>query len=208
MMDQHACAGAVADPAEPDNMPTFDRIHAEFRPRIQRFLSRLVGAQDAEDLTQLVFVRVSQGLSGFRGDASLTTWIYRIARNAAADWRRTASRTAAAHQEIVVEVATATGLKMVIGSAAPEDALMRRDTQECLGRVVQELPEAYREVLTLRALDGLPNAAIANVLGLSLATVKVRLHRARGQLREIMATRCVVSRDSRSGLTCERKRKP
>jgi RNA polymerase sigma-70 factor, ECF subfamily len=206
MMELHASA-VVADPAEPDAALTFDRIHAEYRPRIQRYLTRLVGPQDAEDLTQLVFVKLNAALAEFRGDASLATWIYRIARNAAADWRRTAFRTAAAHMKLVADVATATGVKADIGSAAPDDVLMRRDTQECLGRVVEELPEAYREVLTLRALDGLPNAAIADVLGLSLATVKVRLHRARGQLRETMAARCVVSRDGRSGLTCERKGK-
>jgi RNA polymerase sigma-70 factor (ECF subfamily) len=206
MMALHASA-VMADPAEPDAALTFDRIHEAYRPRIQRYLTRLVGPQEAEDLTQLVFVKINAAVAEFRGDASLTTWVYRIARNAAADWRRTAARTQAIHQEFSAAAATASGVKVDIGSAAPDDALIRRDTQECLGRVVHELPEAYRDVLTLRALDGLSNAAIADVLGLSLATVKVRLHRARGQLRATMAARCEVSR-GRSGLTCERKRTP
>jgi RNA polymerase sigma factor (sigma-70 family) len=63
----------------------FQTIHAEFRPRIQRYLARLVGESEAEDLTQEVFVKVHRALPSFRGEAQLSTWIYRIATNAALD---------------------------------------------------------------------------------------------------------------------------
>ena len=198
-------ATEVMDGTAPYHELTFDRIYQEYRPRIQRYLTRLVGPDDAEDVTQLVFARVSAALSEFRGAASLGTWIFRIARNAAADWRRTASRTAALHEALAVDMANAANAEVHAASPAPDDALIRRDMQRCLGRVVQELPDPHRDVLPLRALDGLSNAAIADTLGLSLATVKVRLHRARGQLRDTMAARCVVSRDRHGDLTCERK---
>jgi len=69
----------------------FNAIHASYLPRISRYLARLVGQSEAEDLTQEVFVRVSRGLPDFRGDAKLSTWIYRIATNVATDHLRSRS---------------------------------------------------------------------------------------------------------------------
>ncbi len=66
----------------------FQKIHADFRQKITLYLARLVGEFEAEDLTQEVFVRVNQNLPGFRGESRLSTWIYRIATNAAIDRRR------------------------------------------------------------------------------------------------------------------------
>ncbi len=200
-------AAAVADLVQPDAVRTFDRIHEDYRPRILRYLTGLVGSADAEDLTQLVFLKVSAALSDFRGDASLATWMYRIARNVALDWRRSASRAAEVQGQLANSEQTETEIladddSTVLG---PDEALMQRDMQHCLGRVMQELPDPYREVVTLRDVDGLSNADVAGTLGLSLATVKVRLHRARGRLRRTIADRCQVSRDGRRGLTCERK---
>src|SRR5512134_3351021 len=70
---------------------SFEAIHSSYRPRIVRYLTRLVGPDAAEDLAQEVFVRVSRGLSDFRGDAKLSTWIYRIATNVATDRLRSRS---------------------------------------------------------------------------------------------------------------------
>ncbi len=67
----------------------FGRIYTEYQPRIRRYLARIVGEHDAEDLTQSVFLKLSQALQKFRGESSLSTWIYRIATNTAADWVRT-----------------------------------------------------------------------------------------------------------------------
>ena len=61
----------------------FQSVHNRFRPRVLRYLKRLVGEGEAEDLTQSVMLKISEGLSGFRGDSRLSTWIYRVATNAA-----------------------------------------------------------------------------------------------------------------------------
>ena len=63
----------------------FPTLYTEFHPNIQRYLTRLVGDYEAEDLTQDVFIRISQALPNFRGESKLATWIYRIATNAALD---------------------------------------------------------------------------------------------------------------------------
>src|SRR5512137_1836096 len=69
----------------------FQKIHNEFRPRIFHYLSGMAGEDNAEDLTQVVFEKVSRGISNFRGESSLATWIYRIATNVALDHNRSAS---------------------------------------------------------------------------------------------------------------------
>jgi len=63
----------------------FQDVHDRFRPRVLRYLTRLVGEGEAEDLTQAVMLKVSEGLPHFRGQSSISTWIYRIATNAALD---------------------------------------------------------------------------------------------------------------------------
>ena len=66
----------------------FQQVYETYQARILRYLIRLVGAEEAEDLTQEVFVKVHQRLKTFRGDAQLSTWLYRIATNAAIDKTR------------------------------------------------------------------------------------------------------------------------
>jgi RNA polymerase sigma-70 factor (ECF subfamily) len=69
----------------------FQNVYVEFHPRIQRYLNRLLGPNEAEDVSQEVFAKVSQALPQFRGDSSISTWIYRIATNAAYDRLRSPS---------------------------------------------------------------------------------------------------------------------
>jgi RNA polymerase sigma-70 factor (ECF subfamily) len=75
----------------PDSEIEFQKIHSAFQPKIFRYLTRLVGKNDAEDLTQEVFTKINQGLNAFRGDSKLSTWIYKIATNTALDRLRSPS---------------------------------------------------------------------------------------------------------------------
>lgn len=69
----------------------FQRVYETFQPKIYRYLTSLVGEEEAEDLTQEVFAKVSQSLADFRGESQLSTWLYRIATNAGIDRMRTRS---------------------------------------------------------------------------------------------------------------------
>ena len=76
---------------------------------------------------------------------------------------------------------------------------------ECIRGLVDELPENYRAVLVLSDLEGFTNAEISEVLGISLETVKIRLHRARLALKKSMDRVCDLYRDERNELSCDRK---
>jgi RNA polymerase sigma-70 factor (ECF subfamily) len=192
-----------------DTERDFGELYAEYQPRIRRCLAHLVGESDAEDLTQVVFVKVSQALKDFRGDSGLSTWIYRIAWNVATDWRRSTSGRHGIRQ-VLVEApsnedweAQAQGKHVDLPVA--DQVLIRREMNQCIRQVIDGLPTDYRHVITLSDIDGLKDAEIAGRLGVSLAAVKMRLHRARGLLRKAMEARCDLYRDARLGLACDAK---
>ncbi len=191
-----------------DDQKGFSAIYAEYRPKIVGYLRRLVGDADAEDVAQEVFVKVDKALEDFRGDSSLSTWIYRIATNAAMDHlRKPGSRNAA-----VVPGRVPDDDSPGIEETIPDDErpvldtlLIRKDMNECIRGVVDGLPENYRSVLVLSELEGMTNAEIVEVLSISLDTVKIRLHRARTRLRKELEAKCNFYHDDRNELACDRK---
>jgi RNA polymerase sigma-70 factor (ECF subfamily) len=180
----------------------FKSLHDEFRPRVLRYATRLVGEADAEDVTQAVMLKVSQSLAGFRGDAQLSTWIYRIATNAAKDKLRGKP----------IATVSETELESVDGDVPPaaqtasvEAAAIREEMSACIAEYVTRLPENYRAAMILSELEGFSNGEIGEILGLSLETVKIRLHRAREKLRKELQVGCNFYRDECDELACDRK---
>ena len=176
--------------------PDFDAIHAELRPRIARYLRGLLGASDAEDATQEVFVRVSRALGNFRGDSSAATWVYRIATHLAFD----RLRRVAAHRtgEALLRIAPPPPAR----AADAEEALVRGEMNDCIRGHIAALPPAYRSALLLSE-EGLDSEEIARALGVSVATAKIRLHRARARLKKTLGTACRLYRDRDNDLACE-----
>ncbi len=182
-------------------MNDFSTIYSEYYPKIVRYLKRLVGELEAEDTAQEVFVKINRSLESFRGESSLSTWIYRIATNMAMDHlRKPSSRILQPVEECDEEDAGP------VDTAPQHDTLLvRKDMNACIRGIVDSLPEDYRTVLVLSEFEGLPNAEIAEVLGISLDTTKIRLHRARTKLRKALETHCNFYRDERNELSCDPK---
>ena len=180
----------------------FNTLHDQFRPRVLRYVTRLVGEAEAEDVTQSVMLKVNEGLSGFRGDSSVSTWIYRIATNVAVDRLRqkaTQQLTDAEHEFDEDDLPPA------VQSPSAETTAIREEMSACIGEFVARLPENYKTVMILSELEGLTNGEIAAVLGLTLDTVKIRLHRAREKLRKDLEAGCNLYRDERAEFACDRK---
>lgn len=175
----------------------FQGVYDEFRPRIRRYLVRLAGVLEAEDLTQETFLRVNQALASFRGDAALATWIYRIATNVATDRLRAPCSRLGARSARPAILAGLGTLPLV------EQDIARREMSECVRDYVALLSANLRVVVVLSEFEELPDRQIAEVLGISLGAAKIRLHRARARLREMLERGCDLSRDERNELTCE-----
>ena len=177
----------------------FDQIYVAFEPRIRRYLTRLVRENEAQDLTQEVFFKVSQGLSGFRGESKLATWIYRIARNTALDRVKSPAFQDSGRQTLSNDVA------MEEAEPPVEQQLIRREMNECIRALIEELPANYRSALVLGELIELTDRQMAERLGISLPAVKVRLHRGRKRIRAELEERCNFSRSPQNALACKPK---
>lgn len=185
-------------------MRDFDSIYKEFRPRIHRYLSNLTCEEDALDLTQAVFLKVSRSLESFREESSLSTWIYRIATNTAHDHAASSLVKQKGSEQLFDDEGTIDDLPDT-GSPGTDREYIRREMNACIRAVVDQLPENYRTVLLLSEFEELTNPEIAAVLNVSIGSVKIRLHRARTGLRKAMECQCSLYHDERNELMCDRK---
>lgn len=152
---------------------TYHRVHA--------LAYRLTGnEQDADDVVQDTYVRAFRGLRRFRGDARFTTWLHRITTNTASTFRDRRSRHS--HRDIaeVIDLA-AQGVDHDPEAAAEQGAIGAR-----LVSALNGLPARLRSVVVLRDLHGMSHREIADELDITEAAAKVRLHRARHRLRDVL----------------------
>jgi len=190
-----------------DGHTDFQKIHDDYRAKVFRYLSSLLGDYEAEDSTQEVFARVSRNLGSFRGESRISTWIYRIATNLAIDRMRYCTlpdadlhaRESLDADEEIEDRNAWTGEKPF----SAEQRIIRGEMTECIRSCMENLSEDYRAVLVLSELEGFKNGEIAEIMGVTLETVKIRLHRARAQLRKEIERHCRVYRDERNELACE-----
>ncbi len=170
----------------------FPKIYEAFQPKILRYLTRLVGEAEAEDLTQEVLIKVSDALPDFRGESQLSTWVYRIATNTALDRLRSPSYKRLIQNCSANETAEVEDQNVLTGEKTPlvEPQIFRREMNECIQGFIQKLPENYRVVLVLSEFEGLKDSEIAETLGISSGAVKIRLHRAKERLKEELSTKC------------------
>jgi len=172
----------------------FRTLYDANHDRVHRLLGRIAGPHDAEDLTQIVFAKAATALPRFRGDALASTWLYRIAANVASDWLR---GRAAREAKLTVQLPEGgetgqAGATIAVPDpqSSPEQRLVRKEMHDHIRREIGQLPEGSREVLILGQLGGLTDNEVAQALGISLANVKVRLHRARAQLKQAIGAHC------------------
>jgi len=147
---------------------------------------------DAADVTQEVFVKVFRKISSFHGEASLRTWIYRIALHEASNQRRWWSRHKRQELTIDAQVENDDGEcfcmadALAAKDASPYDYAEHAQLGERVLAALRTLPEAFREVVVLREVEGFGYEEIAEMLDVNLGTVKSRLMRGRAALREAL----------------------
>ena len=146
----------------------------------------------AADVTQDVFVKVFRSISGFDGRSSLRTWIYQIALREASNQRRWWSRHKQQETAIDAVIENAQGETFCLAEAlaghdaSPYDCAAQSEMKQRIEAALLQLPEAFREVVVLREIEGFGYEEIAEILDVNLGTVKSRLTRGRHALREIL----------------------
>jgi len=182
----------------------FGTVYEAHYSGVHRFVFHLVqDASLADELTQDAFLKAFEARDSFRGEAPERLWLLRVARNVALDYLRSPrsrGRTVASLDEdtMVVVARTVAGAE----PCSAEEATRQTEMSGCVQQFVLSLPETLRTPLILHDVEGLTNVQIAEVLGCSLSAAKMRLHRARAELREMMEQRCDLFRDERNVLSC------
>jgi RNA polymerase sigma-70 factor (ECF subfamily) len=194
----------------------FERLVRAHVGRLHAVALRLVqNPADADEVVQEAFLSAYRNLANFRGDARLETWLHRIVVNAALQrLRRRKRQVGAAGQMVAPAIGDDDGgadvdelLPRFHENGYPEhfhrpwvqtteELATRAETREQVRRMIDKLPDNYRTVLILRDIEELDTSAVAELLELAPGTVKVRLHRARQALRNLLEHEFELTREA------------
>jgi RNA polymerase sigma-70 factor, ECF subfamily len=172
---------ASGDAGLTSDLLALEELYRRYRRPVQQYLYQLCSSADqAEDLAQETFIKAATGLLTFRGECSVATWLFRIARNAYLDSLRRPSPARIDTDELLAIPDTAS-----YGDPARQYAASEQ--RDLIGLALAQLPEKYRSILLLRDAEDLSYVEIGDVMGLSMAAVKVNLFRARRAFRAAYA---------------------
>jgi RNA polymerase sigma-70 factor (ECF subfamily) len=160
-----------------------EALYHRYKRRVYALAVRIVGAMDAEEVAQEAFIRIFRGLPKFRGDAALSTWIYRLAVNAALSHR--ARRPPVPNDGAAEDVDGVPADASMEGRMEPptSDSALRTRLEQALAL----LPAGYRTVVVLHDIEGLEHEEVAQILGCHVGISKSQLHKVRVRLRELLA---------------------
>jgi RNA polymerase sigma-70 factor (ECF subfamily) len=159
------------------DVDAFEMLYRQHAPRIYSLACRMAGSpQEGEDLLQEIFLQVHRKLGSFRGDATLGTWLYRLALNLCLDFVRS-------RQARMKAVTDAIDEEGGFEPAAPRETPVARLDLE---RAVQQLPDGYRAAFVLHDVEGLDHREVGEMLGISEGTSRSQVFKARMKLRAML----------------------
>ena len=164
--------------AQKGDSEAFRTLVEGYQTQVYRLAARMCGESAADDVTQEAFVAAWRALPSFRGDCRFSTWLYRLTTNAAIDLLRREKRHRNADD--------ITELELSDDGLSPQELAEQGETQEAVRRALGQLSEEHRQVLLLRYMQELDYGEIADALEISEGTVKSRISRAKGRLRELL----------------------
>lgn len=168
----------------------FEELVEKYQGRVYRHLRKMVkDKQQAEDLLQETFLSAYKGLKGFAGSSSFSTWLFRIATNAALMFLRKKKPESVEYDDQLAPILN--GGMMTVSPEfvkTPLEVLLSKEGQQRIEEAIDNLPVLYRTVIVLRDVEGFSLKEVANIMDTSVAAVKSRLHRARNSVRGTLAS--------------------
>ena len=171
----------LVERAQRGDKRAFELLVAKYQRKLGRLLSRMVrDPAEVEDVTQEAFIKAYRALPSFRGDSAFYTWLYRIAINTAKNYLVAMGRRAPTTTEFDLEDAeNFEEAEALRDSSTPEGELHGKQIAATVNRAMEALPEDLRTAITLREIEGLSYAEIANLMNCPIGTVRSRIFRAR-----------------------------
>ena len=177
-------------------------IFGAYYQRMFRYIVSMVrDTLEAEDLTQETFLRAYRHRDALRDEGAQTAWLYRIATHVCLDRLRQCARRAPSESDIDIEQVDVAERD----TPSLQQIIEQNEMGECVQQYLNRLSDSYRAVILLHDMHDLTAMEIAQLLGEALATIKIRLHRARLKLRNALQAGCTFSYDECNVLTCESK---
>ncbi|MBI5711063.1 MAG: sigma-70 family RNA polymerase sigma factor [Candidatus Eisenbacteria bacterium] len=171
--------------AQAGDTRAFDELVKRYQEKVYRLSFKILRhEQDAAEALQDAFLSAFRGIRNFKAESTFSTWLYRIATNASLMKYRKRRDNVFSLDQSQSHNEDAEPLQIPDWSTQPVKDLLDAETREVMEQAVRHLPEDLRTVFLLRDVEGLSNAEVAEILELSVAAVKSRLHRARLSLRE------------------------
>jgi len=186
-----------------NEISNYTEIYNKYSPRILRYLNCTFSIEDSEDLLQEIFIKVYNSLNSFRKDASLNTWIYRIATNTVIDRLKSKKHEFNKAQNELSSVQIQYDNSYFVSTF---DAEIEKDEMyDCIRQFICELTEKNRNVFLLNQYESLSNLEIAEILQITVGSVKIRLHRAKETLKAALKKNCNIYFDDSGEASCEPK---
>lgn len=177
---------ALLEAAQGGDEAALTELINRYSPKVYRFGMKMCRhEQDAEEVLQDTLLAAAKGLPDFRGQSSLSTWLYTIARSYCIKRRRKHVDEPSTLEPL--HELRAEGVPQLVDQRGPDDEAASREIEAALELAIDELEPMYREVLVLRDLEGLTAPEVGEILELGVEAVKSRLHRARAQVRQRIA---------------------
>jgi len=182
--------------AQQDDERAFGSLVERYEAKVYSLAMKMLrNPEDAEDVLQDTFLRAYRGIKSFQGNSTFSTWIYRITANSALMRLRkkklpTVSIDDADERETPINIAD--------WSPGPVEQLLTKETQQAMDEAIEALPPEFKQVFILRDVEELSNSEVAEILDLSVAAVKSRLHRARLKVRNRLALYFSDAKSSRA----------
>jgi len=171
----------LAERCRAGDADAFEELYRQHARRLFGLVFRMTGsAEDAEDLLQEVFLQAHRKLSGFRGESSLGTWLYRLAMNHCLDHLR-------GRQAKIGRATESLDRDEAPEPAAPQPMVPTAISRMDLDRAIQTLPQGCRAAFLLHDVEGFEHGEVAKILGVSEGTSKSQVHKARRKLRAILS---------------------
>jgi RNA polymerase sigma-70 factor, ECF subfamily len=170
---------------------TIDKIHDEFRTLLYQYIAaRIKNRDDAADVLQEVFIKISSKLGSLADGSKLKSWIFTITRNAIIDYYR---KTSGDNKTELTD-------KIADETMAEADVDLTKGLDKCLKGFIQELPEDYREIIVDSEIKGIKQKDLAGKYNLAYPSVRSRVQRGRSRLKELLLTCCSIKTDNRGNI--------
>jgi RNA polymerase sigma-70 factor (ECF subfamily) len=178
---------------------TYEEIYKKYHGKILNYLSRTIGIDDAEDMTQDVFLKVYKSLDNFNHESSIYTWIYRIATNCLIDKMR---------KKKIIDRCNLID-KILFCKTNPEYLteefkIIQNEMNECICSYIKILQPNYHTIIVLREYEMMSIDEIAYIMDINVTNAKKMLFRAKKKLRELLIKQCEFYYNEKNQLSCEK----